>query len=279
MISPHVEAKGHTGLLRSAAALVVWVGGSVGALTAILGAMGYLVEGGFMAAWGLSRGTLELSSAEYVASGGQFVLGLLPVATVGALNVVWRHGWTLALVAATLGLLLWRRAAPAWRWGAMALSLLGALGALLPALERVAHGSEANGLVAMLHFVALAGLVYAAGEHLRARASGGVALRLGQLAYYALLSVVLLTLPYARGSKGLPREMAAIQLPPTASRELCLLARPGATAEACAEIPWRLVQLGKDRSLLLDAASGSLFVVPAKLTETMRVLRQEGNRP
>lgn len=279
MTSPSAEPSRGWEPLKAAATLVAWIGGSAGAITAILGAMGYLLEGGFLARLGLRRGMLELSSAEYVASGGQFMLGLLPIATVGALNVLWHHGWTLVLLAVVLGVLRWRRAHPAWRWGVMTVATLAALGALVPALEKLAAGSEASGLVAMLHFVALAGLVYAGLEQLGARPVRGRALRFGQVAFYAVLSVAVLTLPYARGSKGVQRPMASIQLSPAANRELCELAQPGAAADACTSVPWRLVQLGKDRSLLLDAASGSLYVVPAKLTETLRVLKREGATP
>ena len=260
-------------LLRLLAGGVAWIGASLGAITAILAALGYLVEGGYLSSFGLNRGMLELASIEYVATGGQFMLGLLPLSLVGALNFALDFWWAALLLAAACVLAAWRRLGSTGRWTLVTLANGLWLSRAIPMLEGAAAGSDAHRVVSMMSFIALLSLLYAGIEYRLAKAPTPRSTRVAQVLFAAVLSVSLLTLPYARGSKGLVRALPSVQLPLKETTALCQMAEPAAEPTACAARNWRLVQLGKDRSILLDPADGALYLVPAAATATLRIIR------
>lgn len=266
------QASGPARLMRLLAGGVAWIGASLGALTAILMAVGYLVEGGWLASFGLNRGMLELATIEYVATGGQFMLGLLPLSLAGALNFLLDFWWAALLLPAACALAARGRLGTASRWALATLANSLWLACAIPLLDDAAPGSEAHRVVSMMSFVVLLSLLYAGTEYLSAQAPVPRGARVAQVLFAAVLSVSMLTLPYARGSKGLVRALPRVQLPQQEAAVLCQMANPAADAAACAARSWQLVQLGKSRSILLDPAEGALYLVPAAATSTLRII-------
>ena len=265
-------------LIRPFGRFVAWIGASVGALTAVLAALGYLVEGGFLASLGLRRGMLELASTEYIATGGQFVLGLVPISVVGALSFVLEFWWAALLVAAAFGLGTWCKLGAAYRWWLCATGNAVWLASAIPMLDAATQGSDANRVMSMMTFVAMLSVLYALLEHAAATPNPGPKTLVSQIAFYAVLSVALLTLPYARGSKGLERDLPSVQLPGKVATLLCEFAAPADLA-ACAARSWRLVQLGKDRSVLLDPHDGAIYILPAAMTASLRIVNKASDIP
>lgn len=215
---------------------------------------------------------LELASIEYVASGGQFMLGLLPLSLAGALNFVLDFWWAALLLLTVCSLAAWRRLGSTGRWALATLANGLWLARAIPLLNDAAPGSEAHRVVSMMSFVVLLSLLYAGMEYLSPQAPVPRGTRVAQVMFATVLSVSLLTLPYARGSKGLVRALPSVQLPQKEAVVLCQLAQPATEAAACAARSWQLVQLGKNRSILLDPADGALYLVPAAATATLRIV-------
>jgi hypothetical protein len=176
-------------MIYSAGRLVAWVGASATALGIILAAFGYLVETAYLARFGVRRGVLDLGQNEYILSGGQFLIGLLPLALAGALELALRR-WYLVLLAAAIATLgCWRRLGQSFRWIALAVLHGTWLVLALSALEGASDPATARAQVAMLTFTTLAAGVYAwLGDRLAAAIS--VAWR---VPYFAVLQTFRIT--------------------------------------------------------------------------------------
>ena len=268
-------------LLQSAAKLVTWVGASAGAISVVLSVFGYLVEYAYLDRLGVPRTYYEAKPAEYVMSGGKFLMGVIQLAAVGAPQFALRYWWlALALIAASVAAWRWRWPAE-WRWlGAAAFLALWLLIAL-PQFETHLTPRDAHVLVAIFTAVTVAGILYAYAELSLdgppADAAAAVPLRRRygpRIPFLLLLLSAVLALPYLRGAYATTRTLAEIEFLGKDRAYFCELAGD-ASAPACAQETWQFIEVGKDRAILRHTRDNRLYIVPASALNTFRICGKE----
>lgn len=261
-------------LIRPLGGFVAWIGASVGSLSVVLTVLGYLVESAYLSSLGLRRGMLELAPIEYMASGGQFLLGLIPLSFSGMLNFLLDYWWTVPLVIIAFHFGMWRKLGSTYRWVLCASVNMIWLAFVIPLLEKSVPGSDANKIISMMCFMATLSVIYAVTEQaLASSKKSAKSTIIGQVLFYAVLSVTLLTLPYARGLKGLERELPNVQLTSKDVAAFCAIFT-NTDSSTCTKRTWQLVQIGKEKSLLRDPMDGSIYIIPSSMIATLRINKE-----
>jgi hypothetical protein len=281
MDSETKDSASFTGLLQSASKLVVWVGASAGAISLILSVFGYLVEHAYLDQLGVPRTYYEAQPAEYITAGGKFLMGVIQLAAVGAPQFVLRYWWfAVVVIAASAAAWRWRWRAE-WRWLCAAAFLAVWLLIALPRFEASLSPPEANALVAAFTAVTVGGIVYAYAELSMDGPPGDKATAVSlrrrygpRVPFLVLLLSAILALPYLRGAYATKRTPASIEFIGKDRAYFCELAGE-ASPDVCAQETWQLIEVGKDRAILRHTKDQKLYIVPAGMLTTFRIVGKE----
>jgi hypothetical protein len=268
--------------LKAVSSFVAWIVASVSGIGMVLTAFGFVVHHAYLGSLGVPRSVYEAKASEYFIMGGNFLLGLLPMAVVGLLNLLVHAWWLLLMVAALVGLWRWRRWSARRRLLAAALLYGAWLGIVMiyftdDAYRRVAlAAAKPDEVVAMLTATTLLSAGYLTAELTAERhqvATGGRASR-DWLPLAVLLSCGFVVLPYLRGAHAILVSHPFVEPLGPERPFFDALAGPrpsGCTVyNACPD--WRLVEIGASRVILRSVRDGSIVVLPSEKLTNFRIL-------
>jgi hypothetical protein len=255
------------------------LGASTGVIGVVLTAFGFLVEHAEFDRLGVPRTLYEATPNEYLVTGGKFLMGIVPLALVGALQFVVNYWW-LALASLLLGgLVWWTHASANLRWliatGPLAFSL-GLLGHRLSGHQTADYEGAA-----MFTFVVLASLAFSYVEIFLKGSKPNqkpAALPLSSYAarapFLVLLLCALTALPYLRGYYAIDRDYPVVRFLANDKKFFCDLVG-GDSTSPCEQELWQLIEIGKQRALLRRADDSRIYVVPASSLATFSILGKE----
>lgn len=279
-----------TGPLKTLLSIVAWAGGSMGGIGVILSACGYIVEHAYLESLGIPRWAFEAKAAEYIISGGNFLIGLGPLAVVGTASF-FLYCWWFALALATASVSAWRL-----RLGAGSrLTLFAVLYAFWLFLflfhlggdgqQNVLFPKDPATMVAIFTFTAFVASGYFYTEVLIAlpeRATNNtkslpLQSYLPRAPFFILLICSFVMMPYLRGAYATKRLHPIIEPIGSESaflRELTQSSTGSGGGKPSCKV-WQLIEIGERNAILRCVDDGSIVIVPAKKIGAFRILKRE----
>ncbi len=260
--------------------LLLWFGASTGALTAICTVFGYLVEHSYLDQLGVPRSAYEATSREYVVTGAQFLVGLVPVSLLGG-PLFLAHYWWVAVLVAAFAVLSWKRRFSSPRRFMLAAACYAAwLVAMAFRFERATPPDPES--FAMLAFGTIVAFFYCSCELFAAAQSTKIPERasdlVARLPFFALLLCSVFALPIVKGIHGTTRTYPSVQFLGKDRELFCGLAGVPSQPSDPDCGTWQLVEFGKDRALLRRPPSPLIYVVPTSSITTFRLQPTGGSR-
>jgi hypothetical protein len=256
---------------------LVWLGGSTGAIVVVLSALGFLVEHAYFDRLGIPRTLYQATPHEYTITGGKFLMGIVPLAFVGALHFCLNYWWLALLTLLLGGLIWWKNWFPNARWLLAAAWL--ALSLALLALRLQQRSSDSVG-VGMFTFVVAAALafIYVEVFFLGKDSDGATLSQYASRAPFVIILVcAIVALPYLRGYYAQDREYPVVQFLAKDKTFFCDLSASKAPdqAPACAQESWQIIDIGADRAIVRRVLDSKIYVIPASSITTFKVLGKE----
>lgn len=256
---------------------LVAAGAAAGSISAVLTVFGFLVEHAYFDQLGVPRTLYEATPTEYIVTGGNFLLGIVPLAMTGAIAFVLVFWWLAFIGVAAAAAAIRLRCPPALQWLLSAVWLGVALSVVSLRFQGGA-GVTRRQAVAMFTFLVAAGILFCCMRLMldtETRPPSPFDSRLFTLRIpsYTVLIAAIVTLPYLRGAYAIQREYPIVEFLGKDRDAMCALIN-GSSSATCAETSWELIEAGKQRVLLRKAGDVRIYVIPVSALNTFRISRK-----
>lgn len=274
-------------LLKQISILLAWIGGSAGSISLTLTVLGFLVVHAYLERLGVPRTLYDATTTEYIASGGKFIMGLIPIGAIGFFHLLMNCWFVAILISIIVGLSWFLK----WSRKGRLLSFTIFFAVWLP-LVFLSFNDSANPLclspksaVALLTLTTITAFVYFFFElpvltgtrKNKAIEINSVGFRkyVFFMPFFVLLVCSIVSLPYVHGRYWVEPIYPTVEFLGEDRTFFEELASDSQSEGDNQVNTWKLIQIGKEKAILRHVNDKRIYVVPKDKINNFRILLQE----